>query len=99
MGAIQYACKTIANLVSRAGIQDLTGLQVTPELFSAWDCMNYWKPSLFGVPICCGQMKLPPAAWRYAAASAPLFAYCVRGISRVPITGSSIPRPPSSSCS
>lgn len=29
MGSIQYACKTIANLVSRAGISDLTGLQVT----------------------------------------------------------------------
>ena len=28
MGSIQYACKTIANLVSRAGISDLTGLQV-----------------------------------------------------------------------
>lgn len=27
MGSIQYACKTIANLVSRAGISDLTGLQ------------------------------------------------------------------------
>ena len=28
MGSIQYACKTIANLVSRSGISDLTGLQV-----------------------------------------------------------------------
>ncbi|CAM9570482.1 unnamed protein product [Choristocarpus tenellus] len=27
MGSVQYACKTIANLVSRAGISDLTGLQ------------------------------------------------------------------------
>lgn len=29
MGSIQYACKTIANLVSRSGISDLTGLQVS----------------------------------------------------------------------
>jgi len=27
MASIQMACKTIANLVSRAGISDLTGLQ------------------------------------------------------------------------
>jgi uncharacterized protein YaaW (UPF0174 family) len=29
MSSIQIACKMIANLVSRAGISDLTGMQVT----------------------------------------------------------------------
>ena len=31
MASIQIACKTIAHLVSRAGICDLTGLQATAK--------------------------------------------------------------------
>lgn len=31
MASIQIACKTIANLVSRVGISDLTGLQSSPK--------------------------------------------------------------------
>lgn len=43
MGSIQYACKTIANLVSRAGISDLTGLQV-PDHDNAKLSLSVFEP-------------------------------------------------------
>ncbi len=53
MGSIQYACKTIANLVSRAGISDLTGLQVNHEPIVCFICLFIYM-LLLGVRVAPG---------------------------------------------
>lgn len=68
MGSIQYACKTIANLVSRAGISDLTGLQVhqiialkstvatSPVQLVCHPYVGHWLNGLFEVDLSTDEM-------------------------------------------